>query len=216
MSLGVVPPEAVPLVRPPERATVDVAELPDVVFGYRGTVWWGTMLFALIESATVMVSLFTYFYLRRNFDAWPPPRIVPPNLEIGTASMAVLLLSLVPTWLMGKAASAMNLAKVRRWKIVVSLFSAAIVLLRALELGNLNTRWDETAYGSVVWAVIGVHTTLLVVDVFESWAETALVWRGPVETKHFADFEDSAFYWWFTVMMWVPAYVVLYLYPRWS
>ena len=216
MNDGVVLREEVPVVRPPERATVDVSEMPDVVFGYRGTVWWGTMLFALIESSTVLISLFSYFYLRRHFDAWPPPRIVPPNLEIGTASMAVLALSLIPAWIMGKHASEMNLPKVRIWKVVLSIFSVAIVVLRVLELGNLNTRWDETAYGSVVWAVIGVHTTLLVVDVFESWAETWLAYRGPVETKHLSDFEDGAFYWWFTVLMWVPAYLTLYWYPRWA
>ena len=216
MNDGVVLREEVPVVRPPERATVDVSEMPDVVFGYRSTVWWGTMLFALIESSTVMVSLFAYFYLRRHFDAWPPPRILPPNLEIGTASMAVLAISLIPAWIMGKHASAMNLPKVRLWKMVLLLFSIAIVVLRVMEIANLNTRWDETAYGSVVWAVIGVHTTLLVVDIFESWAETFLAFRGPLETKHFADFEDAAFYWWFTVLMWVPAYVVLYLYPRWT
>ena len=216
MTDGVVLREEVPVVRPPERAAVDVSEMPDVVFGYRSTVWWGTMLFALIESSTVMVSLFSYFYLRRNFDAWPPPRIVPPNLEIGTASMAVLAISLIPAWIVGRCASDMNLPKLRRWKLVLAAFSLLIVIMRALEIANLNTRWDETAYGSVVWAIIGVHTTLLVVDVAETFAETTLVFRGPMETKHFSDSEDGAFYWWFTVLMWVPAYVTLYWYPRWA
>jgi len=54
-----------------ERVTVDVTELPTVVFGHRGLLWWGTLGFAVIESITMLLAVATYFYLRRNVS-FPP------------------------------------------------------------------------------------------------------------------------------------------------
>lgn len=199
---------------PPERIVLDATELPDVTFGHRNHVWWGTLLFAVIEASTLVISVFAYFYLQRHFDQWPPPRIELPDLLAGTATVAVLLASLFPAWKAKTAGRELDMGAVRRWQVILSIFSAAIIVLRSLELANLNTRWDENAYGSVVWVMIGFHTTLLVVDVLETWMVTVLSFKGPWQTKHFADVEDGAFYWWFTVLAWVPLYVVLYLYPR--
>jgi cytochrome c oxidase subunit 3 len=202
--------------RIPRLAVQDVSDLPDVGFGHRGHVWWGTSLFAVIEGSTIFISIFVYFYLRRNFDAWPPPRVLPPDLLIGSLGLLALLASLIPAWKAHQAAHDLDMRAVQRWQLALSVASAIIVVTRTLEFAHLNTRWDEHAYGSAVWILIGFHTTLMIVDILDTWVATVLAFKGPFLTKHFSDVEDGAFYWVFTVLIWIPVFVVMYLYPRWG
>ena len=135
---------------------------------------------------------------------------------MGTASLAVLLLSMVPTRMILNASRREDLPALRRAKLLMAVAGTAMMVMRALEMANLNTRWDENAYGSVIWAILFAHGTLLLVDGIEGYVELLLVYRGPIERKHFSDFEDGAFYANFSVLLWVPFYVLVYLYPRWS
>ena len=52
-------------------------------------------------------------------------------------------------------------------------------------------------------------------DVFESAVIAAIFSLGRNEPKHFTDAADDAFYTYFMVFSWVPAYVVVYWLPRW-
>ena len=83
------------------RRTIDVSHLPEEAFGERSPVWWGNTLMLLIESSTVAILLVTYFYLRMNFQQWPPPKIDAyppidhpvPDLGFSTLNVLLLLLS---------------------------------------------------------------------------------------------------------------------------
>ena len=204
-----------PLALPP-AATIDVAELPDMAFGSRGHMWWGSLLMSIIEGGTLAICIFSYFYVRRNFDAWPPARIAQPNIVVGTGSLLVFLLSLIPARWVKRTARDMSLRGVQISQAVLTIFVLATVLMRGFEFGHLNVRWDETAYGSVVWATMVFHTAVLLGDVGEMLAMTLVAFRGPWHTRHFGDAEDGTLYWGFTALAWVPLYVMLYLYPRWA
>ena len=94
--------------------------------------------------------------------------------------------------------------------------SLAIVLLlvRAMEFTTLNVRGDESAYGSVVWMLLGLHTFNLITDVADSLVLTALILKGPLEGKRFVDVAENSGYWNFVVVTWVPIYAVVYWGPR--
>jgi heme/copper-type cytochrome/quinol oxidase subunit 3 len=87
--------------------------------------------------------------------------------------------------------------------------------LRWFEFGVLNTRWDSNAYGSMVWLLLGLHTTHLVTDVVETWVMTAQAFFGPVDARRFSDIEDNQNYWDFVILAWLPIYFILYWFPRW-
>ena len=200
----------------PAVSALDVTDLTDVVVGHREHMWWGTMLLSLIEGSTLAICLFAYFYVRRNFIAWPPARIYAPNLVVGTGSLLVMLLSLVPARWVYRTGEDLNFKGVRTAQLVFAIFSLAALLMRGFEFGHLHVRWDETAYGSVVWATMVFHSTLLLTDTVETCMVSVLTFKGPWETKRFADAQIGGFYWTFTVLAWIPLYVALYLYPRWG
>jgi heme/copper-type cytochrome/quinol oxidase subunit 3 len=83
-----------------ERVMVDVKELPTVVFGHRGLLWWGTWGFAVVESMTMVLSVASYFYLRRNFQSFPPQGYPLPDWIRPTIGVVIFLLTLVPAYML--------------------------------------------------------------------------------------------------------------------
>jgi cytochrome c oxidase subunit I+III len=196
-------------------AVADVAELPTITFGHRQIIWWGTIGFMIVESMTLLVCLASWFYLHRNFDIWPPPGTPEPDLVTGSLSLLVLLLTIVPYAVLDRAARRLDPEAVRRWLWMGTVATAAAAALRLLEFDAVGTTFDASAYGSVVWAILGSHFTLLVVDVMETGTAAMIFTLDRHEPKHFPDASDNAFYSYFLVIAWIPAYVIVYLLPRW-
>jgi cytochrome c oxidase subunit I+III len=200
---------------PAGRRAVDVSELPDQgAFGPSGLIWWGTVGFMVIEGAMFVMVLITYFYLRLRVDAWPPT-LSPPALFYGTLNLVVLVGSAVPNHLAKLAAEREDLAATRRWLVLCVAFGVALVGIRLLEFPALNARWDSNAYGSIVWALMVLHTIHLLTDVTDTAVLTVLAWVGSMTTRRFIDVSENGLYWYFIVAWWVPIYLTVYMVPRW-
>jgi cytochrome c oxidase subunit I+III len=197
-----------------ERTTVDVSALPTYAFGHKAVMWWGTLGFIVIEGFTLALCAASYMYLRRNFDAWPPPRTALPDLLVPTVNVLLMLACIVPQTIADNAAKRFDLPATRRWLIVASVVGLAVLVLRGFEFGALNTRWDSHAYGSVSWLLLGLHTTLLLLDVFDTVVLAVLFLFGPIAPKHLAAVGDNALYWNFMSIGWVPVYLLLFWSPR--
>src|SRR5437764_8063129 len=98
------------------RQFIDVSRLPASAMDYRSPVWWGNALLLCIESSMFMIVIASYFYFRRNFDAWPPAKIdqMPvlyhpyPHLGIATLNLILLLLSVIPMYIGARACLRMD------------------------------------------------------------------------------------------------------------
>lgn len=196
------------------RPVLDVSELPETVFGHRHPVWWATAGFILVEGTTLAVAAFSYFYLRRNFTEWPPAGTPQPALLLPTINLVIIVAIIVPMQMADSAAKAFDKAGVMKWLGVAVVLSLLALLLRGFEFALVHERWDENAYGSIVWFILGLHSTLLVVDFFESGAILAIFRMDREEEKHFSDVEDAVLYQWFLSLVWVPLYATVYLSPR--
>ena len=198
------------------RAILDVSDLPDVVFGARDIMWWGTMGFVVIEGFTLALCAVVYIYLRKNFHEWPPIGTPLPLLTVPTIQVVVMLLSIPVLWWTAKSAREYNLGRVRIGLTLATLFGIAFVALRAVELlKSLQVKWDTNAYGSAQWLVLGAHATLLAVELVEIAGMMLIFWTVRVEEKHFSDVADVGFYWYFMVLVWVPLYFLCFWGPRW-
>ena len=83
-----------------------------------------------------------------------------------------------------------------------------------MKFAHLNTRWDNSAYGSVVWLILGLHTTHLATDVGDTVVLTVLMFTVHAKPRRFSDVSDNVFYWNFVVLAWLPLYVLLDWMPR--
>ncbi|HEX2547850.1 MAG TPA: cytochrome c oxidase subunit 3 [Ramlibacter sp.] len=188
---------------------LDVSELPTVVFGHRSLMWWGTLGVMAIEGTVFALAIMGYFYLRAHQETWPITAL-PPDLFWGTLNTFVMLASFVPAHLAKKAAERLDLQGVRRWLVISTLFGIAFTVIRGYEFATLNVRWDSNAYGSVVWLLMGLHTTHILTDLLDTIVLTVLFFRGPLDGKRYVDVSENSFYWYFVVAAWLPIYFVIY------
>ena len=192
---------------------LDVASLPSYGFGHRSLMWWGTAGMIAIEGMAFAFMIVIYFFLRSLSDSWPAGGGA-PDLVWGTLNLALILASAIPNIDTDKAAIDHDLAKVRAGLVTLSVFGLVLLLVRALEFTTLNVRGDESAYGSVVWMLLGLHTFNLITDVADSLVLTVLMFKGQLEGKRFVDIAENSGYWNFIVVSWVPIYAVVYWGPR--
>jgi cytochrome c oxidase subunit III len=196
--------------------TLDVSTLPESGFSTESPVWWGTLGFMCIEGTSLALCAATYLYLSRRADSWPPAGTSLPDLVAPTIFLVLAVASIALAFAIERSAKGHDLPRLRRLLLYGVIAEVVLVVVRALEFYAINTRWDTTAYGSIVWFTLGLHTTLLIFDLLETAGFALLFKRGPIEQKHFADAADAAAYWYFVVLAWIPTYALLYLYPRFT
>jgi len=196
------------------RIVGDLSKLP--AEGYRThSLWgWATLGFMAIEGTGFALGAAAYLFLMAGAPQWPLEG-PPPDLLWGTAITAVLLASLVPNLLVSRAARRGDVRRTQVWAVVLFLFNLAAVVIRAFEFPALNTRWDQDGYGSVVWAIMLLHTTHLLTDFVGTCLLTVMLFTHPVSSERLSDVDDDAVYWAFVVVAWIPLYLLVYWAPRW-
>lgn len=194
--------------------TLDVSGLAPGGFGNRSLMYWGTCGLMFIEGMTFALAIAGYFYLRTRYPHWPPDGVAPPALVWGTLNVVVMILSCVPNALAKKAAEKVDLRGVRIWLVGCLLFAVLFNAVRVMEFYSLNVLWNTDSYGSIVWLVMGLHTTHILTDFLDTAVLTALLFFGPIEEKRFVDVAENALYWYFVAASWLPIYGVIYWAPR--
>jgi heme/copper-type cytochrome/quinol oxidase subunit 3 len=91
----------------------------------------------------------------------------------------------------------------------------ALAIIRGFEFNSLNVLWYDNAYGSIIWALLVLHTSHIATD----WGDTIVLWRL-MKTEHgqdprrFVDTDENALYWRFVWLSWLPIYALIYWVPR--
>ncbi len=205
---------------PPKR--LDVSSLPSGATDHRAAVWWGNLLLLCIESTMFALLIAAYFYLRQNYHAFPPPRALrlptslhpDPYLPVPILNLLVIIGSAIPMYFADVAAKRMDRAGIIKWSGIAVLLGALAVVLRFAEFGSLIFKWDENAYASTAWTILGVHLAHLITVTIEGAVTWAWVWLKGLDPKHALDVRCSAVYWYWVSGMWVILFAVVFLAPR--
>jgi cytochrome c oxidase subunit III len=193
-----------------ERIALDLSRLPLHGLGSASVTWWGTLGFMLIEGTGFALVIAVYLYLMSLAPVWPIDAH-PPDLLPGTLVTLILLVSLVPNVLISRWAEQQDLMKVRIGMVVMSVFGIAPLVVRIFEFPALNIQWDTNAYGSIVWILLGLHTTHILTDLVDTLVLAALMFTGHADSpRRFGDVQDNAMYWNFVVAVWLPIYGCIY------
>ena len=197
--------------RPPTDATT----LPDQGFRHHAPFWWGNAIVITLEGAGLAVLVFTYFYIWRSFDTWPPTGTKVPDLGISTINVVVLLVSILPMWHVAHLAVRFERQRaLGLWLLLCVLFGFTAAILRLMEFKGVHTRWNSNAYGTIVWTILVVHFAHIVAATLETLVLGILMLRGPVNDLHFVDVTRNAIYWYFVALSWVVFYAIVILGPR--
>jgi cytochrome c oxidase subunit III len=197
------------------RFVRDLAALPTHAFSHRSLTWWGIIGFMLIEGSAFLLAIVAYFFLMSHQPEWAPRPWLPPDLFPGTLFTVALLLSEIPNSMIKRAANAYDTNNVRRLLLVMTLIGLALLVVRGFEFNALNVRWHDNAYGSILWALLLLHTTHILTD----WIDTVVLWRlmntaHGEEPRRMVDTDENALYWRFVWISWLPIYLLIYWVPR--
>jgi heme/copper-type cytochrome/quinol oxidase subunit 3 len=197
-----------------EKVVLDLSHLPLHATGTASLTFWGTSAFMLIEGSGFALAVAVYLYLMANAPSWPL-NAPPPDLLPGTILTVLLLASLVPNVLVTRWAGQRDLRKVRIGLVIMSIFGIVPLVPRIFEFPALNIRWDDNAYGSILWVMLGLHTTHILTDLADTLVLTCLMFsRHGDNLRRYGDVEDNALYWNFVVATWLPLYGCIYWIPR--
>ena len=195
--------------------TRDLAELPTHAFGHRSLTWWGVIGFMVIEGVGFAMAIAAYFFLMSQEQEWAPRPTLPPDLLAGTLFTLVMLLSEIPNSMIKKAAEAYDVKKVRMLLPGIVAIGVILFVIRGFEFNALNVMWYDNAYGSILWALLFLHTLHVATD----WVDTVVLWRlmeTPYgeEPRRLVDVDENSLYWRFVWLTWLPIYVLIYWLPR--
>jgi cytochrome c oxidase subunit 3 len=183
-------------------------------FGPRTTPWWGTLGFVALEGMGFALAAGSLLYLVAVNRDWPLSAPL-PDYGPGTAVALIFLVSLVPNYLVKRWAEQEDVWWTRLGIVIMSIMGVLPLIVRWFEFPALNVRWDDNAYGSILWFLLGLHTSHLLTDVGETLVLAVLMFTRHGNTgKRLSDVSDNAFYWYFVVLTWLPIYVLIYWVPR--
>jgi cytochrome c oxidase subunit 3 len=197
-----------------QRVVLDVTDLTGHGMGTASPSWWGTLAFMLIEGTGFALAIIIYLYLMSLASKWPIEAPA-PDLLPGTLMTALLVASVVPNMLLARWAKRQDMIKVRIGLIIMAVLGVVPVVIRAFEFPAMHISWDQNAYGSIVWLMLGLHTTHLITDLVETIVLLCLMFsRHGDNPRRYGDVGDNAMYWNFVVATWIPVYLCLYWIPR--
>jgi heme/copper-type cytochrome/quinol oxidase subunit 3 len=193
----------------------DVSELPTHAFSYRSLTWWGIIGFMVIEGAFFGLAFAAYFFLMGHEQGWPPEGRQAPNLLWGALFLIIILLSEIPNTMIKKAARERDVPAIRALMPVMIAIGAVLLIVRGFEFNNLNCRWTDDAYSSVIWMLLFLHTTHIITD----WGDTIVLWllmRTDLgwEGRRLVDTDENCLYWRYVWLLWIPVYLMIYWVPR--
>jgi cytochrome c oxidase subunit III len=200
---------------PTPRFTDDVADLPTHKFGPSSLTWWGVIGFMIIEGTAFAMAFAAYFFLMGHEQGWPPQGRQAPDLVAGTLFTLLMVLSEIPNTMIKKAAESHDTGTVRRLLPVIAAIGLVLLIIRGFEFNSLNVRWTDDAYGSIIWALLLLHTAHILTD----WIDTIVLWalmKTPLgyEGRRLVDVDENSLYWRYVWLTWLPIYFMIYWIPR--
>jgi cytochrome c oxidase subunit III len=195
-------------------ATIDVGHLPNLVSGSRAPLWWAMVLLLVIESAVFGTLISTYFFLKMLSPVWPPPGIDPPKLLLPTINTVILLASSIPIFIADRGITKGSRTRLLWGMSIGGAMAIVFLVLKVVEYADVPYRWDDHAYGSIVWLIVGFHSSHVASVVLKALVVVTLGFRGFFNEKRHLGVQINGLYWHFVVAVWVPLYLMLYWTPR--
>ncbi len=189
---------------------IDLSDLPISAMGPRSLLWWGTFGFMLIEGMGFLLAAGAYLYLRGQAPTWPLAGHRPPDHWAGLSFTLVAVASVLPNLWVAARAKKKDEPTVRWGVLLMTLIGVLLVIVRGFEFAHLNVRWDDNAYGSLVWLLMVLHTTHVITDLGDTAVLSLWLFTHEVGDDQFSDINDNAGYWNFVIIAWLPIYLLVY------
>lgn len=180
----------------------------------RHPLWWGVLGVVTIEGIVVATLLVSYFYLKAQAAAWPPPGVEPPDLLLPSVNVVLLGASAFTMWWAGQGINRGNKTVLAIGTGASVLLATLVLVLRTVQMAEFEFAWNDHAYGSIVWTITGFHYTHVASAIVGTAVVTILSIRGYFTPERQLGVVVDTLYWYFVAGIFLPIWLVLYISPR--
>ena len=182
--------------------------LPTYMSGPQSQAWWAVVVLMIVSASMYACGVFSYAYLWLvSPEVWPAEL---PALAWPLAAAACLALS---SGAVGLASRSLQNAK-----IVMAALAGAIVLYMIGFGAELAAHRDvspsETAYGAIVYFIVGLAGFYGVVLAILALFVGARAWKGMVDPVRRVTFDNARLLWHYAVVQALVGLVVVHGFPR--
>jgi cytochrome c oxidase subunit I+III len=206
-------PEEPPMTEEEEDAFEREHQVPVNAAGSVVISMWGMGMVMLFLGIALGALLLSYFYLRLENPAWPPPGTAEPPLTrmllaAGLVAAATRAIHVAVGWLRDG----------RQRRFVVGLAVALALMVGGIAVQILDVvahefTWTAHAYGSIFYTLAGFGVVVAVGAVIMGTIVLYWALRGIYTRRRHATVANVARFWTAAMVMWVIGYGTLYLAP---
>ncbi|HMC53029.1 MAG TPA: cytochrome c oxidase subunit 3 [Acidimicrobiales bacterium] len=181
--------------------------------GARGhpTAWWGMVILIMTEATLFGGLLSSYFFLRALNPTWPLGGIKPPDLGRISVFTAVLLGSSVPVFWAEAGIKRGKVGRLRAGLALSWVMGLAFFVNQVLEYRSLGFGPRTNAYGSLFYAITGLHGAHVALGLIISLVVQLKAWLGRLSARRHLTAQVFGLYWHFVDGVWVFVFSSLYL-----
>jgi cytochrome c oxidase subunit III len=197
------------------HSVLDISGLTPYSNWTRAPLWWGFIGLVTIEATVFASFIVSYFYLKTGASGgWPPAPLDSPDLLLPTVNTAVLIASSFVVHWGDTGIKKGNRKRLRVAMLVAIAMAVTFLVLKVVEYADKSYRWDDHAYGSMIWVMIGFHSAHVFTVVLKTIIVDVLAWRGYFNEHRNLGVGVNGVYWHFVVIIWIPLYLTIYWAPR--
>lgn len=197
------------------EAVPTTTRLPERPRGHsRG--WWGMVLFVASETTTFAAFIASYYYLRFvHHGPWPPPSDLLPHLFWPSVGTGILVASGLPLFLANRSAARSRNGVTGVAIALVWLMGAVFILFQFFDWQQEypSSRLGKDAYGSLFYAIPGLHLAHVVLGLFMLLNLIARSLPISAGRPRAIPVGVVSIYWYFLIVVGVAIYLTIYLFP---
>ena len=177
----------------------------------RSIAWWGMAVLIATEAMIFATLLSSYIFVRAASKEWPLGHIEPPELGLIWFFTAILLGSSGPMFFAEHAIRKGNQARLRLGLALVFVMGISFLGFLAYEYHELKFGIRDNAYGSLFYAITGLHGAHVVGGLLMIGMLQIKAWMGRFSAERHETVAVIGMYWHFVDVVWVFVFSTLYL-----
>lgn len=194
--------------------TLDVSALKPYQISNRAMLFWGQVLMCAIEGTLLLILAAMYFYYRLSVDVWPPPGVKPLGVALPTLALIPLFFSTLGSYWASESAKTNSLTGMIVGLSANFVLGVVFLVMRGFEWSSFSFLWTAGVFGSIVWAILFIHTLDTGADLLMTLVLILILAAGRNGERQRLGVHVDSVIWYFLAGIWIPLYAVIYWGPK--
>jgi len=169
----------------------------------RPTPWWGMVCLIMTEGTLFAGLIASYWFYRAAAKQWPPAGIEDPKLTLSIIMSFVLWGSSIPMLIAERGIKKGRQRALRFGLMMAWIMGAAFLGYSMKDFSELKFDWRGSAYGSIYYTTVGLHTFHVFVGLMMSLVVQIKAWQGKFSAERHVTVQVYAMYWHFVDAIWI-------------